>query len=121
MAEKNYHDQITVKNELKLRELQKQLPSFCSDFFRGIEPTTSSRTRIAYARDLSVFFEFLKANNPALATIKISDIPVTLLDQIKAVDLEEYMQYLKYYQKEGREYTNTETGIKRKLITLRSF
>ncbi len=55
MAEKNYHDQITVKNELKLRELQKQLPSFCSDFFRGIEPTTSSRTRIAYARDLSVF------------------------------------------------------------------
>ena len=121
MAEKNYHDQITVKNELKLRELQKQLPSFCSDFFRGIEPTTSSRTRIAYARDLSVFFEFLKANNPALAAIKIPDIPVTLLDQIKAVDLEEYMQYLKYYQKEGREYTNTETGIKRKLITLRSF
>ena len=57
MAEKNYHDQITVKNELKLRELQKQLPSFCSDFFRGIEPTTSSRTRIAYARDLSIFFE----------------------------------------------------------------
>ena len=52
MAEKNYHDQITVKNELKLRELQKQLPSFCSDFFRGIEPTTSSRTRIAYARYL---------------------------------------------------------------------
>ena len=29
MAEKNYHDQVTVKNELKLRELQKQLPSFC--------------------------------------------------------------------------------------------
>ena len=44
---RNYHDQVIINNELKLRELQKKLPWFCKDFFRGIEPTTSSRTRIA--------------------------------------------------------------------------
>lgn len=50
-----YHEQVNIDNELKLRELQKKLPKFCSTFFRGIEPTTSSRTRIAYAYDLGIF------------------------------------------------------------------
>ena len=42
---RNYHDQVIVDNQIKLRELQKQLPKFCAEFFRGVEPTTSSRTR----------------------------------------------------------------------------
>ena len=57
---RNYHDQVIINNELKLRELQKKLPWFCKDFFRGIEPTTSSRTRIGYGYDLIVFFNYLK-------------------------------------------------------------
>jgi len=121
MKEKNYHDQVNIDNELKLRELQTQLPRFCVEFFRGIEPTTSSRTRIAYAHDLIIFFDFLKTNNPSLKDTAIADFPVTLLDQIKAYDLEDYIQYLKYYEKDGKAHTNGETGIKRKLVSLRSF
>lgn len=121
MSERNYHDQLAIDNEKKLRELLGQLPAFCADFFRGIEPTTSSRTRIAYAYDLIVFFGFLKDTNPSLADTPVRDFRVSLLDQIKAVDLEEYMQYLKYYEKDGQEHTNTENGIKRKLVSLRSF
>ena len=49
-----------MKNEMKLRELCAGLPAFCKEFFRGIEPTTSSRTRIAYAYDLKIFFHFLQ-------------------------------------------------------------
>ena len=60
MQQPTYDEQITMKNEMKLRELCAGLPAFCKEFFRGIEPTTSSRTRIAYAYDLSVFFDFLK-------------------------------------------------------------
>ena len=63
-SNKNYHEQVIINNELKLRELQHQLPHFCSEFFRGIEPTTSSRTRIAYGYDLVVFFNYIKNNNP---------------------------------------------------------
>ena len=55
MAEnKNYHDELNKKNILKLRELLAALPPFCKQFFRGIENTTASRTRIAYAYDLGV-------------------------------------------------------------------
>ena len=67
---RNYHDQININNDLKLREMLKELPRFCMTFFRGIEYTTSSRTRIAYAYDLGVFFNYIKDTNPAYANIK---------------------------------------------------
>ena len=58
MANLSYHEQETIENTKKLRKLIGELPHFCADFFRGIEPRTSSRTRIAYAYDLSIFLTF---------------------------------------------------------------
>lgn len=37
------------------------------------------------------------------------------------MDIEEYLSYLKYYEKDGVEHTNDERGLKRKLASLRSF
>lgn len=118
---KNYHEQVIINNELKLRELQKQLPRFCGEFFRGMESTTSSRTRIAYGYDLVVFFNYLKENYPPVKDKDISDYDLELLDRITATDIEEYLEYLKYYVTEdGREHTNKERGIMRKLACLRT-
>ena len=50
--EKAYHEDLNIKNELHLRELMRNLPRFCKQFFIGIEHKTASRTRIAYAYDL---------------------------------------------------------------------
>jgi len=121
MTERNYHDQVNIDNAVKLRSLLVPLPKFCKDFFRGIEPTTSSRTRIAYAYDLSVFFEFLVKSNPVLKNTPIPDMQVGILDQIKAIDIEEYLEYLTYYKSEDKEHINAENGKKRKLVSLRSF
>ena len=55
MKEKAYYENVNVKNEVKLRKLLEQLPDFCKQFFIAIEPTTSSRTRIAYAYDIGCF------------------------------------------------------------------
>ncbi|MCD8046707.1 MAG: tyrosine-type recombinase/integrase [Clostridiales bacterium] len=121
MKERAYHEKVNIDNEVKLRELIRDLPRFCREYFIGITPTTSSRTRIAYAYDLGVFFHFMKENNPALADMEIVDFPITLLDQITAADIEEYLQYLKYYTNNGAEHTNDERGQMRKLSTLRSF
>ena len=119
-ASRNYHEQVIVDNNLKLRELQKSLPYFCTEFFRGIEPTTSSRTRIAYGYDLSVFFNYLKLNNSDLKNIEIHDFSMDILDKITATDIEEYLEYLKFYVIDGKEHTNSECGIKRKLGCLRT-
>ena len=121
MADRSYHEQQTIDNNLRLRELVADLPRFTKDFFRGIEPSTESRTRIAYAYDLSVFFHFIMDNNPVYKDVPIQDIPLEILDQIKPIDIEEYLEYLSYYVRDGKEHINDENGKKRKLITLRSF
>ena len=64
MKEKAYHEKVNIDNELKLRQILQTLPGFCKDFFIGIEPATSSRTRLAYAYDLGIFFEYMYENNP---------------------------------------------------------
>ena len=118
---KNYHDEQNNLNTLKMREVVATLPPFCKQFFRGIQEYTSSRTRLAYAYDLRVFFEFLHNNNCALQNMEIVDYPLEIMDQITREDIEEYMEYITYYIKDGKEYTNNERGKKRKLSALKSF
>ncbi|MFI3201414.1 MAG: tyrosine-type recombinase/integrase [Eubacteriales bacterium] len=121
-SNKTYHDEIHIKNTEKLRELLEDLPSFCKIFFRGIEPTTTSRTRIAYAYDLKVFFEFIQERYKPYANRSLEEYELTLLDELTRQDLEEYLEYLSYYKNEcGKEHTNGERGKMRKLASLRSF
>ena len=122
MAVLSYHEQEDIENTKRIRGILKELPPFCTDFFRGIEPRTSARTRLAYAYDLKTFFDFLKQANPELKTKELRDFPLSILDEIKLMDLEEYMEYLKCYSTEKREdLMNTERGIMRKVSTLKSF
>lgn len=118
----SYHQQKDIENVKHLRQMIKELPHFCGDFFRGIEPRTSSRTRIAYAYDLKVFFDFLLKENPDINKIKIQDITLDHLESIRVADLEEYMEYLKYrFNDKNQEVTNKERGIMRKISSLKSF
>lgn len=122
MANIPYYQQKDIENIKKLREMMKELPPFCTEFFRGIEPRTSTRTRIAYAYDLSVFFDFLKKENPVFAKMERMDFKLEQLDQIKVTDLEEYMEYLKYrFNEQNYEIMNQERGIMRKISSLKSF
>ncbi len=122
MANIPYYQQKDIENIKKLREMMKELPPFCTEFFRGIEPRTSTRTRIAYAYDLSVFFDFLKKENPVFAKMERMDFKLEQLDQIKVTDLEEYMEYLKYrFNEQNHEIMNQERGIMRKISSLKSF
>ncbi len=118
-----YHTQIDKENTLKLRELLKELPPFARDYFRAIGTTASSRTRLSYAYDLKIFFQYLLKENPAFKDLTMADLQVDVLDRLEAVDIEEYQEYLKVYQSQdtGLENTNGERGIKRKMSALRSF
>lgn len=119
--DKNYHDQVQIEQTLKLREILTTLPPFCKNFFRGMDNTMSARTKLGYALDLRIFFEFLHENNSQLSKTPITEYKLSILDQITKEDIEEYMEYLSYYQKDGKEYTNDERGKARKLASLRSF
>lgn len=115
MQQPTYDEQITMKNEMKLRELCAGLPAFCKEFFRGIEPTTSSRTRIAYAYDLKIFFHFLQEKYPDIEESDLKNWPVTVLDKVTLTQLEEYLDYLRLYEDaENKVHTNEERGRMRK-------
>ena len=120
MSEHSYHDQVNKENIEKMRAVLQELPKFCKQFFRGIENTTSTRTRLGYALDLRIFFEFIQQNNNALRRTPIQEYPLSLLDQLGREDIEEYLDYLELYYKDDKEYRNDERGKSRKLASLRS-
>ena len=148
MEQNNYHDELNKQNRKKLREIMTTLPSFCRQFFRGVENIYGSRTKIAYAYDLRVFFEFLHQTHPYCKNLQIIDFPLEILDKIGREDIEDYMEYLSLYSKNSSidinvsetneietqdivrndydkeikvEITNEERGKSRKLASLRSF
>ena len=136
MTELPYHEQRDRKNEAKLQELLSTLPPFCADFFRGIEPSTSSMTRLSYAYDISMFFDFLTSRHatgsPSICTeakpeirsfgLSAKDFTIEQFRQISVTDLERYLEYLKYRPDDpDHRNTNKEQGIKRKFFSLKSF
>ena len=117
--DKSYHAKKDKEQIKKLDELLTELPKFCKTFFRGIEQTTSSSTRLGYAYDLRIFFNFIKEKNPMYKEKEIYEIDLGLFDQLDTIDIEDYLHYLQIYYKEDTEYMNKEQGIKRKFSALR--
>lgn len=117
----NYHEQQNKENIVHLREILATLPPFCGQYFRGMQEYIASRTRVAYAYDIRVFFGYLHDNNPIYGKKDIKEYTIDILDQITRMDIEEYLEYCSYYVKDGKEYMNDERGKARKLASLRSF
>lgn len=115
-----YSREQEIKNTKKMREILEDLPGFCRQYFRGIEESTGARTRLAYAYDLRVFFEFIQRENPSLKDTSIRDFPISILERIGREDIEEYLDYLTYYEKDGQVFTNDARGKARKLSAVRS-
>ena len=87
MDNQNYHEQLMKKNIIRLREFTQNLPEFCQEYFLGTAQTISSRTQLAYAFDLKVFFEYIHQYKKGYTDIEISDYKLTLLDDITRKDI----------------------------------
>ena len=121
-SDKSYHEQVKIKNIEKLRQLEAELPSYCHIFFRGKSDNTSNRTKVAYAYDLQIFFKFVNEHIVDTPYPSIRDIPLSVVEKIEKFDIENYMEYLSWYEgPDGITHTNDERGKSRKLSALRSF
>lgn len=118
----NYHEKQDELNTKHLRELMAEMPPLASQFFRGIETTTASRTRIAYAYDLRIFFGFLTEKLPQFQSKTMKEITLSDIDALNVDDLEQYVEYLNYYESDGKpSHSNKEKGKSRKIASLRTF
>lgn len=120
MENRTYSEEQKIHYMLQLRELKEKLPRFLGAYFTGTEQRISARTQLSYATDLNTFFEYVKDNNPTYKNTDMHDMEISVLTCITAQDIEEYLSYIKYYRKDGRDYVNNERAIKRKLAAIRS-
>jgi len=121
VLENEYYKNSKLNLNNRLKELEKELPDFCTDFFMGIEPTTSPLTRLNYAYDLRVFFNFLILEVPSFKNKAINEITLKDFDELELKIFEQYLNYLTYYNKDNEIIENHNTGKARKIASLKSF
>jgi len=120
---KNDYAHLSQKENItQLRSIISDLPEFCREFFIGIEPTTAIKTRIGYAYDLSIFFDYLIHNIPDFSSITIKSFTLDHLSIVDSTIVELFLDYLSYYSKENKNslvyHHNSNTGKARKLTLL---
>ena len=121
-----FHAQADIQRLERLRQLEKELPLVCTDFFRSITQTTSTLTRLVYAYDFRLFFQYLVRENPFFADVEPRFMEDKHLRMIKMRDIDGFQEYLMQYYVtdeetgESKVVQNHELGIMRKLCSLRS-
>lgn len=116
----SYHEEEKRDLTIRLRKLLRELPEFCYEYFRGIEPTTAERTRLGYAHDLRIFFQFLLEEERNLEGKTMQELQVGDLSLVTPTKLEMFLDYVSYYDRDGEELRNGEKGKARKLAAVRS-
>lgn len=117
----NYFADRNLRCLKKTREILSTLPYFCNEFFRGIENQTSHLTRLVYAQDLKIFFNFLVTEIEEFLDMEIKDITLDDLSKLDSTDIEIYLNYLSSYNKDEKNISNGEKGKARKLASIKSF
>ena len=126
----DFHTKTQLERTRKLRTLIRELPDVCADYFVAIEQQTSPLTRLNYAYDLKLFFQYLSDEIAKFGGKPVIEFTAADIQKVTKRDLERYAQYLSYYVKHdqdsdgeisSKEITNREYGIKRKYASLRAF
>ncbi len=118
MKNLTYFEKRDLKNMERIGEYLQKLPEYCYDYFTGIELNTSSLTRLNYAMDISIFYEYL---SKYVFKKDIKNITLEDLDSLEARNIESFLSYLSFYQIDDKVYKNNEKGKARKLASVRSF
>ena len=120
MKEYKYYEQVNVRCQKCVKEKLKELPPYCKDYFISLESQMEPRTRMAYLYDLCSYFEFIRTEI-LQSNMALRDISLATVENIRPSNIEEYLSYLRLYEKNGKTYTNSDRGLKRKLASLRTF
>lgn len=120
MEKMDYFQQRNVKNEQQLRNLLKELPMFCEDFFLGIEPRTTPLTRLGYAQDLKRFLIFLTTQTYAFSDKKPNELTLQDLNKVTDTHIAKYLSYLSSYENQNKIYANSIKTKARKFSSVKT-
>ena len=121
MPKLSYYELQNQKKYQKFNEVLEQLPFFCNEYFTGVDMRTSVLTKLNYATDFAIFFDFLVHKIPGFIGKSVQDITLKDLDNyIDSSVIEYFLRYLSYYSFHGKPCRNGEKAKARKLSSIRS-
>ena len=118
MKNDNYYVKRNIKDLEKIEELLNELPSFCADYFLGVESRTSSQTRLKYAYDLRIFFDFLLQKK--YRSLSMQDLTLQHIEDVNHHDIELFLSYLSHYRFREKYLSCDERAKARKLSAVRA-
>ncbi len=111
---------IKKENDIYLQceDIEKELPKFLRGYFAYLKGNVLPMTRLAYLHDIKFFFQYLISETDLTETDDISKIKVENLNEIKAVDVNMFIDYCRKYKVETKDavymYENTNKTLARK-------
>jgi site-specific recombinase XerD len=118
MKKDNYYAKRNINDLDKIYELLDELPPFCSDYFLGVESRTSPQTRLKYAYDLRIFFDFLCKKK--FRNFDVLDLTLEQLESVTHYDIELFLSYLSHYRFRDKHLSCDERAKARKLSAVRA-
>ena len=118
MKKDNYYIKRNIQDLDKIAQLIDELPPFCEDYFMGIEMQTSSQTRLKYAYDLRIFFDFLCKRYFKGKSLR--DLTLEDLEGVTHNHIEYFLSYLSHYLYNGKSLSCDERAKARKLSAVRA-
>lgn len=121
----NKPDNIVLKEQeivMKCEEIQDQLPRFLRGFFAYLRGNVLPLTRLAYLNDIKFFCSYLVDETDLTDAEDISDIKLSDFNNIKAIDVNIYIDYCRRYKVEKEHeivvYENSNKTLARKKSSL---
>ncbi|MCI5698331.1 MAG: tyrosine-type recombinase/integrase [Clostridiales bacterium] len=111
-----------VKKEAEIfqqcEKIEEELPRFMRGFFAYLKGNVLPMTRLAYLQDILFFFNYLIEETDLTEAQEIRKIKVSELNNIKAVDVNMFIDYCRKYKVEGKNtitiYENNNKTLARK-------
>lgn len=109
--------------------LDNDLPDYCEEYFIGIEQRTTALTRLNYAYDIRLFYQYLTVKVPRFSDKNTKDITLIDIENLSPFEVERFVHWLGGYKdpkltadeaKYAQLITNSEAGKKRKLSSIRA-
>ena len=97
----DYKRHAELQDRERTKELLKELPPFCTEYYKGRNLKLSAKTQYNYAFKMSVFLRYLHESNSYFGSKEIWDITLDDLDHLNRDDIEDFMEWLSG-QKTGR-------------------
>ena len=115
-----YYAELRKDKLARITEIKKQLPIYTHKFIESCVRKYQINTALAYAKDVLLFFEFLKVRNPRCRSLEIKDISLEILDALNYEDINEFQEFMVLNESDSRHMVSNRT-LARKMATLRNY